>query len=66
MEPKESRKISLLVTNENDYRLVRRYKDSMAYKGNLSVILVDLDKFAVEKEEYLAHFKEGSSETYII
>lgn len=68
VEPKLERKVSLVIDNEEDFELIVSYKDKLAYRGDLSVILVDTETYSVVREEYLAHYNlnEQSAEFYLV
>ncbi len=64
-EPKKERKTSIILTDLDSYQLLIRYQDKLSYKGDLSIILVDLNYYAIMKEDYLSHYKDESSELYL-
>ena len=68
IEPKLERKISLVISSREDFDILCGYKDKLAYRGDLSVILIDEETFSVVREEYLAHYNmyDNESEFYIV
>ena len=67
-EPKKDKKFSLVVSDSDLYHVFMRFKEKMAFRGELSVILIDETKVSIEKEEYISHYNENdaSSELYIV
>ncbi len=61
-------KVSLAVNTKAAYEYLLRYKDRIPYRGELSVIYIDLEKYEIVAETYLSHFYESdpSAEFYII
>ena len=61
-------KVSLAVNTKAGYEYLLRYKDRIPYRGELSVIYIDLEKYEIVAETYLSHFYESdpSAEFYII
>jgi len=68
VEPKKERKISLVINSKEDFDTICGYKDKLAYRGELSVILIDEENLTVVKEVYLAHYDENEkdAEFYIV
>lgn len=67
IEPKEGRKISLVTNNTDGFKYWISLKGKISFKGDLSVILVDMNSYRVLKEEYLSHYYDNEdSEFYII
>ncbi len=58
IEPKPERKLSLVISNEDVFKIMMGYKDKLAYRGDLSVILIDENNLSVIQEEYIAHYNE--------
>lgn len=63
VEPKPERKVSLVIDNKEDFEVIVSYKDKLAYRGELSVILIDTEMYSVVREEYLAHYNLNMHET---
>ena len=65
----EKVKISYVLTNPNQYAYLKRTFENrpMPYRGEFSIILVDLEDMVVEDETYLANFNlnDHSQEFYI-
>lgn len=56
-----------LVTNSIDYyEFWLSWKDKLAYRGNLSILLVDTDKFEILREDYISHFDLETNASEII
>lgn len=68
VEPKMERKISLVINNREAFDILCGYKDKLAYRGDLSIILIDEGTFSLEQEVYLAHYDPNrkDSEFYIV
>ena len=68
VEPNPGRKISLVVNDEDAFNQITEYAGNLSYRGELSVILIDAEKYMVTKEKYLAHFELGdqTKEIYIV
>ncbi len=64
VEPKMERKISLVINSKLSFEEIISYKDCLAYRGDLSVILVDEDTLSVVDEVYLAHYEPNYSGKY--
>lgn len=56
-EPVIGRKISIAINNEDSYNFLLQFKDRTSYKGDLSIILLDMQIPAIIKETYLAHYE---------
>ncbi len=67
IEPKLERKISVVIDSQEAFEAFIGYKDKLAYRGDLSIILIDRETLAVVREEYLAHYSinDTRSEFYI-
>lgn len=65
-------KVSVVVSEPNLYKqIIKKYKDKLAYRGDLSVILLDFSEYKVVEEVYLAHYyeeerKQKKTEFYIV
>ena len=68
VEPSAERKISLIVYDQYTYEALVKYADRVAYKGELSVILVDMEQQRVVLEKYLSHYGDDGEkmELYIV
>ena len=66
--PKMERKVSIVTGIKWVFDQLIGYKDKLAYRGDLSVILIDEENFSVVQEVYLAHYdvQRRDSEFYII
>lgn len=68
-EINESLKISYVLTNENQFYFLRRRLEErpIPYRGEVSIILVDLEDMVVRDETYIANFNldDHSQEFYI-
>lgn len=63
-----NRKISLVISNKKVFHILCGYKNELAYRGDLSLILIDEKHFTITKEEYLTHYdpEKTDSEFYIV
>lgn len=62
MKSNSKRKVSLIVNCKELYDYLTKYKCELSYRGNLSVILVNIENVILEKEEYLAFYDEEQTE----
>ena len=62
----EKRKVSIVVNSKEVYNYLLQYKGAMSYRGNLSIILFDLDKINIEREEYLALYDEDKEKPFLL
>lgn len=64
--PDKDRKISIVVNSKNFFGKLIRYKEQLPYKGELSIILLDLDNYCVEDEIYISNYDDyHDKELYI-
>ncbi len=54
--PKQERKISIVVNHKGVYDAMREYRDKLALRCDLSIILVDDKNMNIVDEVYLSHF----------
>ena len=59
----KKRKISIVVNDEELYKVFAGFKGSNCYRGNVSVILVDEKQVRVVKEEYIAYYDTENPES---
>jgi hypothetical protein len=52
------RKASIVVDDEELFNELCKFKNQNSYRGNMSVILIDVDNVIVRKEEYLAFYNQ--------
>ena len=57
-----TRKVSIVVNDNELYQYLLEYKDKLSYRGNLSIIWVDADEVMVWKEEYLSLYGDKNIE----
>ena len=50
------RKVSIVVNDTELFNHLMKYQGKNSYKGNMSVILIDVNRVIVEKEEYLSFY----------
>jgi len=60
-----TRKVSIVVNDNELYQYLLEYKDKLSYRGNLSIIWVDADEVMVWKEEYLSLFGDKNIEDLV-
>jgi len=65
VEPKVGRKLSVVVKANDEFEELVQYKDKLAFRGDLSVILVDMENYRVMKEEYLTYYNNENTEVFI-
>ena len=58
IEPKKGRKLSLVINDRECFDVFVSFKDKLSYRGELSVILINVEKCIIEKEVYLSHYDE--------
>lgn len=63
--PNPVRKVSVVVEDEALYDVLTAQKGG-AYRGNLSVILIDIDDARIVSEEYLTTYEEGADENELL
>lgn len=56
LKPVRNRKISIVVNHPEAYEELCCLRDRISYNGELSVILFDIERAALLKENYLSHF----------
>lgn len=63
----EGTKLSLVVNHRGAYRLFEKFDHALSFRGELSIILVDLEKKKLVDEVYLSNYHEGdrSFEVYL-
>lgn len=60
VKPEKNRKISIVINSVNVFEQLKTYKDKLSYRGELSIILIDIDKYSMEQEIYLSHYEPDS------
>lgn len=61
----KERKTSIITEKKEQFKKLIQYKDKIAYRGDLSVILIDIPKMRALKEVYVSHYEaEGPYEDY--
>ena len=60
LKPSRDRKVSVVTNHPDAYEDLCAFKDQLSYNGELSVILFDLDKALISKEQYLSHYIIGN------
>ena len=56
LAPLRERKVSLVTNHPEAYEDLCSFRDRISYNGELSVILFDLERAAILKEQYLSHY----------
>ena len=59
LKPAGNRKISIVTNHPEAYEELCAFRDQISYNGELSVILFDIERAAILKENYLSHFISG-------
>ena len=63
LPPKADRKITVVLNNSDLYEFMAKYKDKISYRGDLSIVLVDVDSLSIMEETYLSHYDEKETKT---
>lgn len=66
LESDSKRKISLVINDAEKFDEIIMYCNHLSYRGDLSVILLDKDTYAVVSEVYLSHFDENDHSSEIL
>ena len=68
LEPRADRKVSIVINNLKIFRWAQKYVGKLSYRGDLSLILIDMESLSVTAEVYLSHYsdQDTSSEFYIV
>lgn len=61
IEPKPRRKISVVINSIEEFDIWKGYIDKLSFRGDLSVILVDVENYTLIDEVYLAHYDVDSN-----
>ena len=56
LKPVRNRKISIVINHPEAYEELCSLRDRISYNGELSVILFDIERAAILRENYLSHF----------
>ena len=64
-ETAADKKLSIVVNSVELYEYFQKFKGKLAYRGNLSVILIDLHSVSVSREEILSGYNLGEEETLL-
>ena len=56
LTPVRERKVSIVTNHPEAYEELCAFRDQISYNGELSVILFDIERAALLKENYLSHF----------
>ena len=51
------------LNNSDFYEFMAKYKDKISYRGDLSIVLVDVDSLSILEETYLSHYDEKETKT---
>ena len=60
--PTEEKKVSIIVNCKELYDYISNYKGKLSYRGNLSVLLVDVKQYKVITEEYISYYDLNNNE----
>lgn len=66
--PDSKRKLSLVINDEGVFDELAKMAGNIAYRGDLSIILINEEEYVIEKEIYLSHYweEQTDSEFYIV
>lgn len=59
VQPDITRCVTLVVTEEMQFEKIAKYQDKIAYKGNISVVLMNMETQQFEKEIFLSLYDEN-------
>ena len=60
--PSNKRKMSIVINDKELYEAICSYKGNIAYKGNLSVILIDENEIDIKNEDNIAYYGDENDE----
>ena len=60
--PSNKRKMSIVINDKGLYDAICSYKGNIAYKGNLSVILIDENEIDIKNEDNIAYYGDENDE----
>lgn len=60
--PTEEKKVSIIVNCKELYDYISNYKGKLSYRGNLSVLFVDVKQYKVIAEEYISYYDLNNNE----
>ena len=60
--PDPNRKVSIVVDNDRLLEELSKYQSRNSYRGNMSIILIDVDNARIVKEELLSSFNIEDTE----
>lgn len=66
ISPNNKQKVSLVLNSEPIYNQLKRLKDNIAYKGNLSIILVDMIGIKFIEETYISFYDEKQADGLLV
>ena len=58
IKPDANRVLTIIVDTEAAYERLSCFKDELAYKGNLSIVLFDKDSYTLSKEVFISQYGE--------
>ena len=58
----ERRKVSIVTNSEESYNYLLGFKGALSYKGNLSIVLLDVDNVRIGREDYLTFYPSYETE----
>jgi hypothetical protein len=61
LEPRADRVVSIVTNHPGAYEDLCAHKDRLSYHGELSVLLFDLERAKLLKEEYLSHYRSETA-----
>ncbi|MBR1640930.1 MAG: helix-turn-helix transcriptional regulator [Butyrivibrio sp.] len=65
--PDKKRKTSIVLDDPNTFSYLKNLANRVSYKGDLSVILIDIDEGMIVDETYISHYEDvGYKEIFIV
>ena len=58
LQPDNKRKVSIVLDDKEAYERIVKLGENISYRGNLSVILIDLEQALIIDEKYISHYYE--------
>ena len=66
VKPDPKRKISIVVDDKKLFEELCEFKDRNSFRGNMSVILIDLDEVGIKKEVFISYYDDSISDKLFV